>query len=187
MKLDSHAKRKSTVALTAHIVEQFRTDAGLSRISMGPIFYDGHAQLGGFPVTGIRLEDDKGDVHEWARVGSQRFYRWLDHVTKDNNLLPANMLPAVLMAIPTQYRIAWADEFLQPLGLACHQLSTEVKPIDVVGLQTLIREASEAQQSILALLDGATKNELQAALREVTELQAVVDQLRNSIESQLRD
>ena len=185
MKTKSHGKRISTVALTARIVEQFRTDSSITRISMGPVFFDGYSQAGGFSATGIRLESDKADVHEWARINSQRFYRWLDDLTKDNNLLPSNMLPSVLMSVSMPYRIEWADEFLRPLGLACHQLATEVKPIDVCGLQNLIKEASEAQQSILSLLDGATRNELQAALREVTELQAVVDQLRNSIESQI--
>lgn len=43
------------------------------------------------------------------KVNADRVFRWLDDGTKDTNLVPANFVPSILAALPTDLKVRpWA-------------------------------------------------------------------------------
>lgn len=133
---------------------------------------DAHTLLSGPQATGIAFEPTTQDEFTRMRINAERITRWLDDETKDKNLLPANMLPSLLAALPIERRSALVEALLQPLGLGVRVLQAgEGRSFDALTmLRDVTREAAEAQQALIDCADGATQAELDRAAKELREL-----------------
>jgi hypothetical protein len=172
--------------IKTHVIE-WRKREGWSRETVVQAIIETHARLNGPQITGIRFEPNTTDAFERQKVNADRVFRWLDDDTKDNNLLPANFIPSVMAAMPTDIRLHCAEDFLRPMGITVH---FEDKQADGLlnatsHLVKIARETSEAQLAVADLIDGATPTELATADRELAEAEEAIRSARSDVRKQM--
>ncbi len=125
-----------------------------------------------------------GDVHTFQAGGdplramktnSERLARWLDDVTKDSTLLPANLLPSVLLALPPDLRVSCAQALLDGTGLAVSLVGDGDSAAGRAAvLATGIKEGSEAISALAGYLatPQPSADQARAALAEISEASA---------------
>ncbi len=115
-------------------------------------------------------------------------FRWLDDGTKDTNLVPANFVPSILAALPTDLKVQALGDILTPLGVSVRLIGGDAgqRPEVLCMLRTLIKENGEAQQAVANLVDGADDQELQEAHRELSESRAATDEALRMIDQMRR-
>lgn len=162
----------SWTQILLHEVEAFRRETGQSREAFAQRVVEDW-QEAGQPQMG-RDWKAGGDVFEAARVNAQRLYRWLDDQTKDHNLLPANMVPAVLMALPEPRRVRALNAQLRELGFMVERIPSGGGAAVVVNslVSDSIRESGEAQQALLRVATDGSLQALEDARRESVEAAA---------------
>lgn len=162
---------KTLIATLLDAVNDWRRSQGWSRETVVQQIVDAHQRGGADAMTGLTFTPPATDAFERAKVNADRVFRWLDDRTKDNNLMPANFLPSVLLALPVNLRVSVLSGLLQPLGLGVRVLATvDAGQLDALGLlQVLLLENGQAQQALAGLIDGITPGELQQAQRELVE------------------
>jgi hypothetical protein len=152
-------------------VDQWRRREGWSRESVVQAIVDAHQALDAPSTTGITFDPDTRDTYERMKVNADRVFRWLDDVSKDSTLLPANFLPSILAALPLDLRLRCLNAILRPVGM-------EAKSADVVAgaecdmsrdLKDLMKEGTEAQLALVGVNGDAPLEVLNNALREVVE------------------
>lgn len=156
------------IAIVRSHVQRWRKLHGWSRETVVQVIVDAHEAAGAAIATGIRFEPGTTDAFERTKVNADRVFRWLDDDTKDSNLLPANFLPSVLMAMPLDVRTQCLDDILLPLGLACRVLhaDNDAAVVDAIShLRAMTTSDAAAGQAVINLLDGATDAELVTAQR----------------------
>lgn len=178
---------KTWIAIVLDHVNSWRKANGWSREAVVQEIVEAHQRAAGPAVTGIRFEPHTSDVFERAKVNADRVFRWLDDSSKDNNLLPANFIPSILAAMPVEVRQHCLDDMLRGVGIAARPLDTaEDGSMDAVGLlRSMIAENGDAQRAVAALLDGATRDELIDAQRELAESVTATQAALVAIESAL--
>lgn len=159
-----------TQTLVAEI-EAYRRETGMSREAFAQDVV-GAWSASGEPQIGRAWKTD-GDVFEQAKVNAQRLYRWLDDVTKDNNLLPANVMHSILAALPESRRIRVLNAQLESFGLMAERIPSS----DHIGalnemLATDIKETSESHQALVMLAANPTPEAAAAAHKEMVESMA---------------
>lgn len=182
-----HESHKSLIAILRDHTSAWRKSLDWSRETMADAIVKAHEGLNGPAVTGIRFEPPTGDTFARMKANADRVSRWLDDESKDSNLLPANFLPSVLVAMPHDRRRHCVDDLLRPLNLAVRTLATEgAETLCVAQLANVLREQAEASAALAALLDGqATKEELIQAHRETSESIVALRQARATVERQM--
>lgn len=183
MRGESH----TLIATLLGVVNQWRRREGWSRETVVQHIVEAHSRIEGPMVTGIRFDPQTTDTAERMKVNADRVFRWLDDATKDANLLPANFIPSVLAALPSDLKVQALGDVLSPLGISVRLISEDRGPkLEVLDLlRTLMKEHGEAHQAVAGLVDGATEKELQDAQRELTEALAATTRGLQMIE-QLR-
>lgn len=166
MKSHSHAPTWTQVLIGE--IEAFRRGSETSREAFAQLVVDGWKRAGS-PQIGREWKTD-GDIFERGRVNAQRLYRWLDDVSKDNNLLPANVVPAILLALPEDARVRVLNAQLASMGLMVERIpvSDHREALNVL-LATDIREASEAHLALVALASAPSSANVAAARKELVE------------------
>jgi hypothetical protein len=155
-------------------VDQWRRREGWSRESVVQAIVEAHLALDGGTATGIVFDPATRDTFERMKVNADRVFRWLDDVSKDSTLLPANFLPSILSALPLDLRLHCLNAFLRPIGMearsadavdggAAHDLSRDLKD--------MMKEGTEAQLSLVGVTADSSLEVLKNALREVEESQ----------------
>lgn len=178
-----HESHKTLIGILLAHVNDWRKREAWSRETVVQAIVEAHERSNGPAITEIHFESGHTDHFQRMKNNADRVFRWLDDQTKDNNLLPANFMPSILAAMPQDIRCACANEMLLQAGMGVHCLEGESAEIDVVRmLQSVLKEGGEAQQAITSLLDGATREELLFAQREVSEAIEALQRARTQIE-----
>jgi hypothetical protein len=183
----SHTQRTCIATILAS-VNAWRKQEGWSRETVIDSVVEAHKRIGGPDATGIRFDPNTRDTYERMKVNADRVYRWLDDATKDNNLLPVNFLPSILAALPESDRMHLVDELLRPLGLASRVIGDQhetQQPVGIAQLQYFIRESSEAAQAVAGLVDGASRDELEKAQKDISESLEIHRKLLGLVETSL--
>lgn len=187
MNKELHHKENSVIGIIRRHIEAWRKENQWSRETVAGEVMKSHAAINGTVNSGIELES-KADTFETLKINAQRIYRWLDDVTKDINLMPLNFLPTILATMPHRIRIRCVNEILLPLDLTCRPILRVAKnKVDVTHLQELIRESSEAQQAVVELMDGATREELIKAHNELQQAIDVSTKILHMVESSISE
>lgn len=171
MRNQSHTQ-PTLIGVVRGAVIQWRKREGWSRESVVQLIVEAHETNDGPLITEIKFDPETRDTFERSKVNADRVFRWLDDETKDKNLLPANFLPSILAALPLDLRMQCVSELLQPLGLeVCGADGAEEDEFNAMPhIVGLIKESSEAQQSLLALGPDASVAHLEAAHKETRDV-----------------
>lgn len=175
------------IAVIRDAVEAWRKQNGWSRETAAQMIVEAHEREGLHLVSGIVFDPHTRDTYERMKVNADRIFRWLDDATKDNNLLCANFVPSILAALPADLRMHCLDDMLRPLGIAVrHVGESEMRGLNAVGLlRSMLAENSEAQQAVAELVDGASKDELLRAQRELAESSEATQRALAAVEAAL--
>lgn len=183
MRDDSH----SWIFTIARHLAAYRRAQDWSRETLCQTIVEAHATSGVQALTGLRFDPPTRDVYERQKVNADRIFRWLDDVSKDSNLLPVNFLPSILVALPMERRLALLAELLEDLSVAPRAVLDVHAPLEPLhALRDLMREGGEAQQAVAALIDGATREELEAARLELSQAADAAARALLSVENELR-
>lgn len=166
-------------------LEDYRKEKGWSRESLVQEIVEAHERNGNDKISGIQFEPKTSDPFGRMKVNADRVYRWLDDQTKDNNLLPSNFVRSIYSALPIDRRVRLLNDLLRDQGVTVSSVvgGVDFNPVNL--LQSIIKEAGEAQSAMAALCDGATRDELLVAQREITEAVAAMMKGLIAIESAL--
>lgn len=182
---------RTLISILRDYVEEWRKLNGWSRETVAQEIVEAHESLGAGRVTGIYFDPPTRDAFERMRVNADRIFRWLDDVTKDRNLLPANFIPTILQALPLTIRMHAADDLMRPVGLGCraiNMLSIGESESESVGslFRSLVIETAEANVAVSELLDGETPDELLRAQRELTEALESIQAMLTRVEDRIQ-
>lgn len=165
-----HASHNTWIAIVLAHVNAWRKANGWSRETVVQHIVEAHERIDGPRVTGIRFEPHTTDAAERMKVNADKVFRWLDDATKDTNFLPTNFIPSILAAMSIEIRMHCIDDLLRSLGVAGRSVAGETNGMNAVGLlRNMLAENADAQQAVAELVDGATRDELLAAQRELIE------------------
>lgn len=120
------------------------------------------------------------DLGRVMKANSERVFRWLDDQTKSNVLLPANLVPMVLWALPMDLRLQAASKLLAPVGLEvaiAHTPESESSFGSVMA--NMAKEAGEGIAAFARLAERATPEALQCAHVEIHE---AIEALRDALD-----
>lgn len=184
MQSDSH--NLTWIAIVRDAVEAWRKQNGWSRETAAQMIVEAHERHGMHQITGITFNPQTNDTYERMKVNADRIFRWLDEVTKDRNLLPANFICSILATLPNDLRMHATNRMLLPVGLGCREIGTEHAERPLTLLQSMLIEASGAESAVAALVDGIEGGELQKAHQELTEAINAFTKARDSVESMMK-
>ena len=184
--MQSNSHNRTWIAIIRDAVEVWRKAQGWSRETAAQTIVEAHEREGLHLVSGIGFDPHTRDTYERMKVNADRIFRWLDDVTKDNNLLCANFIPSILAALPDDLRMHLVNDLLRSSGMACRQTETseDVSPITIL-LRSMMVETAQADQAVAALLDGVDPGELETAQREIVEAITVLVKAQNRVESMM--
>ncbi|NPT38557.1 hypothetical protein [Paraburkholderia xenovorans] len=178
--------QKTKLAILADHVDAWRKRAG-SRETVAVLIVEAHQALGGDKLPKLDF-DMSGDAYTCAKNAADRIFRWLDDRTKDNNFMPANFEDSVLVAMPEDIRIAYLNEWLGKVGVACRMRAsaadTEVNPSEIVQAITRVNHRTEAAAA--DLLDGIDPGELPRLHNSLLDEITVKKSLVGKVESAMR-
>jgi hypothetical protein len=183
-----HESHRTTIATLLDYVQVWRKRSGWSRETVVQAIVDMHDAIEGPANTGIRFEPHTTDAFERTKVNADRVFRWLDDSTKDTNLLPANFVPTVLAALPSDLRLHCVEDLLRPLGIGAREIVADTDPSSVDALKHLramTAEDADAVQAVVDLIDGATHEELKAAQQALADKAAATNRALADVEAAL--
>lgn len=184
----SHQMKRTPLSALRAEVSDYRKERGYSRETMCQIIVEKYEAMNGPEVLEMRFEPKTTDQIDRMKVNADRISRWLDDESKSNNLLPFSFHPAVLLALPMYRRVKAANEWLLLAGMSTRSICSDECNLNPVSLlQGMLKEGSEANQSVAALVDGATKDRLITAQREIDEAIAALKRSRQAVEAALVD
>lgn len=183
-KLMQHSSH-TWIATIRDAVEAWRKQNGWSRETAAQMIVEAHEREGLHRVSGIVFDPHTRDTYERMKVNADRIFRWLDDVTKDNNLLCANFVPSILSALPSDLRMHLLDDMLRGHGMACRMIVTDSDNTPIGMLRSMMVEMSEATQAVAALLDGEDPGELDNAQHQIAEAQEVLRNAQAMVETMM--
>jgi hypothetical protein len=167
---------QTLIATIRNAINGLRKSRGWSRETAVQEIVEAHERIGADKLTGLSFELPGRDAVARMKVNAERVYRWLDDEGKDNNLLPANMLPSVLESLPADVRLGVVNDILRPLGMEAHGIERdENASFDAsTCASATMKESAEAAVAILAVGSSPTMATLQQALKEVMEAEEAI-------------
>ena len=184
MQINSHGN-KTLIAIMLDYVNEWRKSNGWSRATVAQEIVNVHDTADGPDVTGISFNFHP-DVFTRQTNNADRIFRWLDDSSKDTNLLPANFITSIWMAMPMDIRIRCINEILNNVSVSARPMATSVTCFDAVSmLKNVMKENAEAEKAMVDLLDGATEEELMIANKEVSDVLVVATEALKQIETAL--
>lgn len=160
------------ISLIRGAVGEWRRREGWSRESVVDEIVKKHVEINGPATTGIVFDPHTKDTFGRMKVNSDRVFRWLDDESKDCTLLPANFLPSILAALPSDLQLQCLGQILRPLGLeVCRAESAESSQFDPAArASSLIKEGGEAAVQILAMGPNPSPSVIEKAIKEITDV-----------------
>lgn len=175
---------RTPIATIREHVEDWRRDNGWSRETVVQLIVEAHERLGLDRLTGIRFDPPTRDTFERLRVNADKVYRWLDDHSKDKNLLSANFLWSILLAMPVDRRLALVESLLAPIDIAVAVDDhiddgggdlPEIKAV-IRHIQAVAASSADATTSLAAMADGVDPGEAEAAKKKLSRMAAVGQQ-----------
>lgn len=182
MRDNSH---KTVIGIMREAIEAWRKRERWSQMAVVQAIVEEHEGRALDALTEIHFEHQTTgrDAYRCTQTNAERVYRWLDDVSKPNNLLPASFIPSILSALPMDLRLGAANQLLVQTGLAAYALNAKAPRADVTQiLQAVAREGCQATASLADLLDGATQAELHAAQIQLAEAAEATGSALNHVE-----
>lgn len=179
---------QTLIGIVRRHVEVWRAQEGWTDETLASKLIKTHALMDGAQPTGIRFNLSTHDPFIRAKVNGDRIQRWLDDASKCVNLMPANFLPVVLMAMPVAIRLQCVNELLEPLGLvACEQRPwvKEDGPRLCSCLESLWPDVQDAHELQHAEDDKSDPLSLEIALRELDDSIHLKQRVRHVVERAL--
>lgn len=182
MRNESH---NTLIGIIKAAIVEWRKREGWSRETVVQAIVEAHDSLGAPAATGIVFDSPTRDPFERQKNNADRVFRWLDDEAKDTNLLPANFLQSILVAMPMDIRLHCLDTILRPLGVVAH--SRDVVPEGefdtATHLDDMIREGAEAQVALVRIKPGAPVAVLEKARKEVQDVQESTNRVARALEA----
>lgn len=147
-------EKQTLISILRRHFDAWRKSNDWSRETAAQMVVEAHEGNGFDVVTEIALEPKTQDAFKRQRVNADRIYRWLDDVSTDKNLLPANFMLSILAAMPIGRRVACLNEILGSVnvfatGAAAQEGEAE---LDVRNeLPAVMKETHEALHSMVML------------------------------------
>lgn len=157
------------IGLISKCVNTWRKREGWSRETVVIEILRTYSAAGGEVTTGITFGNSEGDMITKAKVNAERLYRWLDDVNKDNNLLPANLVPFIILALPMDIRLELVNQMLTGSRLAARIIDSDVDGCIVAAVAAMAKEGGEGVAALVTLNENSTPEEIDRAHREVSE------------------
>lgn len=178
---------KTRIAMYRECVEEWRKREGWSRETVCQMIVEAHERIDGPATTGLRFDPLTSDTYERQKVNAERIFRWLDDVTKDRTLLPANFEPSVEEALPLDIYLKFENMRLARRGVELRQLEVEpAAKLDVTPhLRSLVKESAEATTSLLAIGPDATVDDLRHACKELQEARDAAGHAKRDLQSEI--
>lgn len=183
----STAEHHTVIGVFAAAATRWMRDTGSSQATVAQYLVEAHNAIGAERTTRIVFDPATQDTYERMKINAERIFRWLDELTKDRNLLPANFIPSFLAGLPDELRLWVANEMLRPAGLAARAISAEGAGLSDLPdmFRAMLTEGAEAEVAITRLLDGASAEELKDAHLQLTQDLDSRSQLLMAVESAL--
>lgn len=186
MRTNSHAPQSTWIALIGGAVNQWKRQNDWSRETVADQIVQSHVNNSSHLTTGINFEvQGVGDEYRRQHTNANKIFRWLDELTKDNNLLPVNFIKSILQAMPMSIRLNTVNTLLIDLNLTA-------KPIEQVGyiaplemLRQILQETSDVTNAYAQLVDGIDPGELELALETSTSAIAILTEAQSVIQKML--
>jgi len=156
----------SPVAILRAEIEAWRTAGRMSREAVAIAIVEKHKASGADLATELSFDYEGSDTFARARKSAQKIFRWLD----EGNL-PANMIPSILSALPSDVQLRALNQMLCPMGISARAADCAPVPsMDVsTHLRAVMKEAGEAQLALVGLGPDASDSELLGAHKELVE------------------
>lgn len=179
-----HPSQFTLLALLRHALQTWRRREGWSRQALVLRLAAVHESLGMERVTGIALAPAGCKRGESARLAAARLYWWLDDEGKDDELLPPNLLPTLIAALPLDLRLPVVEALLGPAGLRVDTVSAADA---LLCLGRLLRRVARENAGAEAAMADAIGNPaaLPKALAVIRNGIATLQDAAASIEAQL--
>jgi hypothetical protein len=110
------------------------------------------------------------DAVRVMKANCERIARWLDDQTKDTTLLPANLVPMLLQALPADLRLQVMVEVFSPLGVDVSLRAREdVTDCHAALMSALAKESGEGMAAFALIAERASHDDLTRVLIEMEE------------------
>jgi hypothetical protein len=178
---------QTLIGVIRSAINGWRKAQNWSRETAAQRIVEAHAELGAEKVTGVSFDLPGRDAFSQAKVHGERIFRWLDDETKDSTLLPANLLPSVLAALPMDQRLHCLNEMFGALGVEvrCADTAAPGEFDTSTHLRNLIKESSEAQMALVSIGANPSPPALRNALKEVREEREAASSAERALEAAL--
>ena len=173
------------ISIIGSAVNQWKRQNDWSRETVADQIVQSHVNNHSHLSSGISF-DTKGSGDEYRRqhTNANKIFRWLDEITKDNNLLPTNFIKSILLAMPVDMRLKAVNAMLIDLGLTAKTINQAEYKDPLEMLRELMHKTSEVNNAYAQLVDGIDPGELELALEAnnsamsaLTEAKAVIQKM----------
>jgi hypothetical protein len=183
---NSSHENQTWIAILAAAINQWKRENDWSRETVADQVVQAHVNNSSHLVTGITF-DLKGSGDEFRRqhTNANKLFRWLDDLTKDNNLLPANFIRSILQALPMPIRQRTVNALLADIGLTARPVVTAepMQPLDM--LRHIMQETADVTAAYADLVDGIEPGELQQALEATISSIAALTRAKGVIQTMM--
>jgi hypothetical protein len=116
-----HVTHKSWIATVAEEFEKWRAKEQRSREKHVQAVVD-YFEANEAPASWGFEFSSHADIFQRQRNNADKVYRWLDDVSKDNNLMNLNFARVLMAAMPREHSLACAASMMASLGFAVRML-----------------------------------------------------------------
>lgn len=183
MRNEPHAEHNTMIGIIRQHVIAWRKAQGWSRETVVQHIVDAHERIDGPTTSGIVFDPTTRDAFERQKVNAERVFRWLDDEGKSNNLLPANFMHSIWMAMPMDVRLHCVADCLSPIGISVASTShgSEDEFDTHAHMAALVKESAEAHLALLRIVPGASLSVLEAAEKEVGDVHEATSRTRRAL------
>lgn len=190
MRANSHQPEEqqgTLISVLVNAVNQWKRQNDWSRETVADQIVQSHVNNSSHLVTGITFEMTGNDEYRRQHTNANKIFRWLDELTKDNNLLPANFIKSILKALPMPLRLKTVNTLLLDLELTAKPIvyGTKVEPLEM--LRQILQETSEVTNAYAQLVDGIDPGELELALETSANAIATLTEAKVVIQNMLME
>lgn len=178
--MKSNLHKKTLIAILREHVNAWRKAESWSREMVTQVIVEAHESIG--TNTGIVFEKNEKDAYTGLLTNAQRMFRWLDDETKDKNLLPVNLIPSILAAMPIERRLMCASEIMVSIGLgACMPSDGEEGDLTINDVFEAQRDDLDATQALADAIQHPTAENLERAERKLNRAQKRKERLQKML------
>lgn len=174
------------VAIIGNAVNQWKRQNNWSRETVADEIVASHANNNSHLLTGIEFEQQgHGDEYRRLHSNANKIFRWLDDLTKDNNLLPSNFIKSILQAMPMAIRVKTVNTLLLDLEITAKPINDvgHIEPLDM--LRHILQETADVTNAYAQLVDGIEPGELELALETTISAIATLKNTQSVIQTMI--